>query len=87
MALPKIQDIRQLGDQELVDEIVKVKRELFDLRFRKATRQLDSGFHQFKHGQHRLAQLKTVLRERQLSQTLETSDSAAIPSEPTSAEE
>ncbi|MEO1127540.1 MAG: 50S ribosomal protein L29, partial [Cyanobacteria bacterium J06639_16] len=80
MALPKIQDIRQLGDQELVDEIVKVKKELFDLRFRKATRQLDNGFHQFKHGQHRIAQLKTVLRERQLSQTLEAPKSTVAPS-------
>lgn len=87
MAFPKIQDIRQLSDQELLDEVVKVKKELFDLRFRKATRQLESGFHQFKHGQHRLAQLKTVVRERQLAQGLEGSNATVGPVESTSVED
>jgi large subunit ribosomal protein L29 len=66
MALPKIGDVRKLSDEELVDAISQVKRELFDLRFQKATRQLETGFHQFKHARHRLAQLMTVERERQV---------------------
>jgi large subunit ribosomal protein L29 len=46
MAFPKMEDIRELSDQALADEIVTVRRRLFDLRFQKATRKLESGFHQ-----------------------------------------
>jgi len=67
MALPNVEDARQLSDQELADEIVAVKRHLFTLRFQKATRQLEKEVHQFKHTRHRLAQLMTVQRERQLA--------------------
>ncbi|PSO54826.1 MAG: 50S ribosomal protein L29 [Cyanobacteria bacterium QS_7_48_42] len=66
MALPKIEDARQLGDKELDEEIVAVKRRLFELRLQKATRQLEKP-HQLKHSRHRLAQLMTVERERQLA--------------------
>ncbi len=65
MALPKISEIRDLSDQEVNDQITATKRQLFDLRFQKATRQLN-GTHQFKHLRHRLAQLMTIERERQL---------------------
>ncbi|NMF82251.1 50S ribosomal protein L29 [Nodosilinea sp. P-1105] len=67
MALPKIQDARNLSDEELLEAIVETKRDLFQLRFQKATRQLDKSVHQFKHARHRLAQLMTVQRERQLA--------------------
>jgi large subunit ribosomal protein L29 len=66
MALPKIDEVRQLSDADLSQEIVTAKRQLFDLRFQKATRQLKKT-HEFKHIKHRLAQLMTVERERQLS--------------------
>jgi large subunit ribosomal protein L29 len=66
MPLPKVEDARQLSDQELQDQIIEVKRELFQLRFQKGTRQLEKT-HQFKHARHRLAQLMTVERERQVA--------------------
>lgn len=66
MPLPKIEEIRDLSDQELNDQIVATKKELFQLRFQKATRQLEKP-HQFKHLRHRLAQLMTIERERQLA--------------------
>ncbi len=66
MALPKIDECRSLSDQELLDAIVETKRDLFQLRFQKATRQLEKEVHQFKHARHRLAQLMTVQREREL---------------------
>ncbi|MBD2231839.1 50S ribosomal protein L29 [Phormidium tenue] len=66
MALTKIQEARSLSDEELLNAIAETKRELFQLRFQKATRQLDKQVHQFKHLRHRLAQLMTVQRERQL---------------------
>lgn len=67
MPLPKFEDVKNLSDQELNEQIVAAKRELFELRFQKATRQLDKT-HQFKHARHRLAQLMTVERERQIAQ-------------------
>ena len=66
MALPKVEDARKLNDQELADEIVAVKKQLFELRLQRATRQLDKT-HEFKHKRHQLAQLLTVERERQLA--------------------
>jgi large subunit ribosomal protein L29 len=65
MALPKISELRDLSDQELQDQIAESKKQLFDLRFQQATRRLEKT-HQFKHTRHRLAQLLTVERERQL---------------------
>ncbi len=66
MSLPKVEDARKLSDAELQEQIVAVRRELFQLRFQKGTRQLEKP-HQFKHARHRLAQLMTVERERQLT--------------------
>ncbi|WP_035991907.1 50S ribosomal protein L29 [Leptolyngbya sp. KIOST-1] len=67
MALSKIKEARSLSDDELLTTIAEVKRELFQLRFQKATRQLDKQNHQFKHARHRLSQLMTVQRERQIA--------------------
>ncbi|MBD2519240.1 50S ribosomal protein L29 [Nostoc sp. FACHB-973] len=63
MPLPKISEARELSDEKISDEILAVKRQLFQLRLQKATRQLDKP-HQFKHAKHRLAQLLTVEGER-----------------------
>ncbi len=65
MALPKIGDIRKLSDAEISAEVDAVKKQLFQLRMEQATRRLEKT-HQFKHNRHRLAQLLTVERERQL---------------------
>ena len=65
MALPKIEDARDLSDEELAAEVLAVKRELFQLRLEEATRRLEKP-HMFKHTQHRLSQVLTVERERQL---------------------
>jgi large subunit ribosomal protein L29 len=68
MALPKIADARSLTDDELASEIVAVKRNLFDLRLRQATRRLDKT-HEFKHNRHKLAQLLTVEHERKTAKS------------------
>ena len=65
MALPKIEEVRNLSDEELAAEVLAVKRELFQLRLEEATRRLEKP-HLFKHTKHRLSQLLTVERERQL---------------------
>lgn len=66
MALPKIADTRNLSDEELAEEILAVKRELFQLRLEQATRRLEKP-HLFKHAKHRMAQLLTVEREREIA--------------------
>ncbi len=63
MPLPKISEARELSDEKISEEILAVKRQLFQLRLQKATRQLDKP-HQFRHAKHRLAQLLTVEGER-----------------------
>lgn len=65
MPLPKIEDARKLSDQELSDEIAAVKKQLFELRLQQATGRLEKT-HEFKHNRHRLAQLMTIERQRQL---------------------
>ena len=79
MALPKIQEARELDDQALEQAISDTRRKLFDLRFQQATRQLQTGLHQFKHERHRLAQLMTVLRERQLAVAAPTTTISDVP--------
>jgi large subunit ribosomal protein L29 len=66
MPLPKIEDARNLSDEEVADAILAAKRELFQLRLQQATRRLEKP-HQFKHVRHRIGQLMTVERERQLA--------------------
>jgi large subunit ribosomal protein L29 len=66
MSLPKIEDARKLSDEELSDEILAAKRKLFELRLQQATRRLEKP-HEFKHTRHRIAQLMTVERERQIA--------------------
>lgn len=77
MALPKIEDARALSDEELAQEIVSAKQELFNLRFQQATRQEEKAQpHQFKHLRRRIAQLLTVERERELGKEKPTSSSS-----------
>jgi large subunit ribosomal protein L29 len=66
MALPKIEEARKLKEEELSAAILAVKRELFRLRLEQATRRLEKP-HLFKHAKHRLAQLLTVEREREIT--------------------
>jgi large subunit ribosomal protein L29 len=66
MALSDIADVRKLSDQEIVEKIDATRRELFDLRFQKATRRLEHP-HRFREARHRLAHLLTVRTERQRS--------------------
>ncbi|MGB3496220.1 MAG: 50S ribosomal protein L29 [Elainellaceae cyanobacterium] len=73
MPLSKMSEIRELTDETLQEEIVGIKKHLFDLRFQKSTRQLETN-HQFKHARHRLAQLLTAERERQMNQVIAESD-------------
>jgi large subunit ribosomal protein L29 len=66
MARPAIAEVRKLTDDQIVEQINGIRRELFDLRFQQATRRLENP-HRFREARIRLAHLQTVQRERQLS--------------------
>ncbi|NJK34929.1 MAG: 50S ribosomal protein L29 [Oscillatoriales cyanobacterium SM2_2_1] len=64
MALPKIQDVRELSNEQVASQIIDIKKRLFQLRLKRATQQQVKP-HEFRHAKHRLSQLLTVERERQ----------------------
>ena len=83
MSLPKIKESRDLSDAEVAEQILAVKRQLMQLRLQQATGRLDKP-HMFKHAKHRLAQLMTVERERQVvADAAEAEKSATAKSEQT----
>ena len=57
--------IRELTDEEIVEEIRNAEEELFRLRFRKAYQELESSV-LLRVRRRELARLKTIQRERQL---------------------
>ena len=66
MARPNAADVRQLSDADINEQIDGLRRELFQLRFQQATRQL-TNTHRYKEVRIKLAQLLTVQSERQRS--------------------
>jgi large subunit ribosomal protein L29 len=66
MARPNPTEVRQLSDSDITEQIDGLRRELFQLRFQQATRQLTNS-HRFKEARIKLAQLMTVQSERQRS--------------------
>jgi large subunit ribosomal protein L29 len=63
MSLPQFTDIISLSNVEISEAIIETETKLFQLRFKKATRQ-NLKSHQIKHTKRQLAQLKTLLRLR-----------------------
>jgi len=59
-------EIRNLSDADISEKIENLRKELFDLRFQQATRQLTKT-HRFKEARIELAQLLTVSNERNRS--------------------
>lgn len=61
MGLSQYSTISSLSNQEINVEMVKIEKEIFDLRFKKATRQ-SYKLHELKNKKRKLAQLKTFAR-------------------------
>jgi len=85
MALPKISEVRDLSDEALSAQILQVKRDLFNLRLKMVTQEFKTP-HEFKHLRHRLAQLMTVERERQLATQVQSATPIAEDTDSTLAE-
>ena len=62
-----IEDIRTLNDDQLNEELENVRRAVFNLRFRAVTRQL-SNTNEVGVARRKVAQVLTILRERQLAE-------------------
>ena len=60
MGVPQFTDIISLSNAEISEAIIETENKLFNLRFKKATRQTFKS-HEIKHTKRRLAQLKTLL--------------------------
>jgi large subunit ribosomal protein L29 len=65
MAKLRASELRQLNDKELADELVESRRSLLNLRFRKATMQLDN-VNEVGQARKKVAQLLTIIQERRL---------------------
>jgi large subunit ribosomal protein L29 len=65
-----IDEVRALTDGELVAELAAARRNLYDLRFQLATRQL-SDYNQIRTTRKRIARILTVQTERRLETTVE----------------
>jgi large subunit ribosomal protein L29 len=62
----KLEDLRNLTIDQLGDELIKLKREQFNLRFQKATAQLNNTA-RVREVRRSIAQIKTVEREKRIS--------------------
>ncbi|MBE9501764.1 MAG: 50S ribosomal protein L29 [Dehalococcoidia bacterium] len=61
----RIGEIRTLSSEELKKQLDDSYRELFNLRFRLATKQL-TNYNEIRNVRKRVARIKTILREREL---------------------
>lgn len=63
MGVPQFSNIISLSNAEISEAIIETENQLFNLRFKKATRQ-NYKSHEIKYAKRRLAQLKTLLTLR-----------------------
>ena len=75
MGLHTFTDIISFSNTEIAEAIIETENQLFNLRFKKATRQ-NFKSHEIKNAKRRLAQLKTLLALR--LQNLEQKDENLI---------
>ncbi len=61
----KVEEIRALNPEALAKQLEAAHRELFDLRFRLATKQL-VNHREIPRAKKEIARLKTIIREREL---------------------
>ncbi|MFA5316382.1 MAG: 50S ribosomal protein L29 [Dehalococcoidales bacterium] len=66
----KLEEIRALNDLELKKQLEEAHQELFNLRFRLATKQL-VNHRELPRVKREIARLNTIIRERELAQVEE----------------
>ena len=63
-----LKEFKKLNSDQITEKIVQLRKDLFDLRFKKATRQLNEP-HKFKIIKKQVAQLLTISKSQSASQT------------------
>ena len=73
--MPGSAELREMDDQELLDNLASAQQELFNLRFQHVTGQLDN-YSRLNAVRKDIARLHTILREREIAahEELETSN-------------
>ena len=66
-----IDDVRGLSHDELIKELADQQRGMMNLRFRKATLQLQDSS-EIKTTRRTIARVRTVLREREIAEALQS---------------
>lgn len=69
----KVEEIRELSVDEMMDALVEAKEERFNLRFQVATNQLDNTA-RLEQVKKEIARILTVLREREMADAKENAD-------------
>ena len=62
----RAEEIRSLSQQDLTGQLEEARRELFNLRFRLATKQL-TNHREVRRVKKKIARMETILRERELA--------------------
>ena len=66
-----LKEFKKLNSEQIIEKIDQLRKDLFDLRFKQATRQLNET-HKFKSIKKQVAQLLTLSKSQSASKT--TSD-------------
>ena len=67
-SIEKFNEFKNLNSSEVQSQIDSLRKELFDLRFKQATRQLNET-HKFKVIKKQIAQLLTLKKNQNIKQT------------------
>ncbi len=68
MAEMKVADVRAMSLDQLDDEVVKLKRERFNLRFQRATGQLENSS-RLRETRRDIARIKTIAKQKRDAQS------------------
>ncbi len=63
----KASDVRAMTEDQLKDELLKLKKEQFNLRFQKATGQLENTMRQ-RQIRRDIARIQTIARQKQVEE-------------------
>ena len=66
--MAEIDDIRNMNDQDLIENLDSIQKDVMNLRFRTATMQL-TDTNAVKKTQRKIARIMTVKREREISES------------------
>ncbi len=67
MAELKVEDIKRMSDDEMDAEVLKLKKERFNLRFQRATGQLENTA-RIREARRDIARVKTIARQKRAAQ-------------------